>query len=69
LQESAGDVGVAWELAVTESQNHRIINVGKDVGVAWELAVTESQNHGIINVGKDLQDHQVQPSTHHHHAY
>jgi len=26
-------------------------------------------NHRNIKVGKDLQDHQVQLSTHHHHAY
>jgi len=27
------------------------------------------QSHRIIEVGEDLQDHQVQPSIQHHHAY
>jgi len=33
------------------------------------FSTNPSEKSGIIKVGKDLQDHQVQPSAHHHHAH
>ena len=41
-------------------------------GVGWEQGGHRDKgwwNHRIIRVGKDLQNHRVQPSTHHHHAH